>query len=189
MDRYYDVFETPFGWMGVLASSSGLRLTTLPHPSPEQCVALLGPEADEANLCPDRFTRLRSGLVQYFSGRPVSFAHESIDLGDAPRFYRAAWEACRSIPMGETRSYKWLATQTGRPLALRAAGQSMARNPLPIVVPCHRVIASDGSLGGFGRGRSLLHLKRRLLHLEARYLGLPLSDVTPIGDADVATPS
>ena len=185
MDRYYDVFETPFGWMGVLASSSGLRLTTLPHPSPEQCVALLGKEADEADLCPDRFTRLRSGLVQYFSGALVSFAYEPIDLGDAPRFYRAAWEACRSIPIGKTRSYKWLAAQAGRPRALRAAGQSMARNPLPIVVPCHRVIASDGSLGGFGKGRSLLHLKRRLLDLEARHLGPPLSSARPIGDAAV----
>ncbi len=168
MKLYYDVFETPFGWMGVLASDKGLRRTTLPQDSPAECVALLGSELDGAVQSPERFAGLRRKLVAYFQGGPVSFDDEALDLEDVSPFLLAAWRACRSIPAGQTRSYKWLAAQAGRPQAPRAAGQSMARNRLPIIVPCHRVIGSDGGLHGFGRGASQLDLKRRLLALEAR---------------------
>lgn len=168
MTLYYDVFVTPFGWMGVLASEKGLRRTTLPQDSPAECIALLGGELDGAVQSPERFGGLRRKLVAYFQGEPVSFDDEALDLDDASPFLVAAWRACRSIPTGQTRSYKWLAAQAGRPQAPRAAGQSMARNRLPIIVPCHRVVGSDGGLHGFGRGASQLDLKRRLLELEAR---------------------
>ena len=166
MRGYYDVFKTPLGWMGVLASAEGLRRTTLPQPSPDTCVALLGPEVADSAEEPQHFTCLRARILAYFSGERVEFGGEPLDVGDASRFLSAAWGACRRIPFGETRSYAWLAGQAGRPRAPRAAGQSMARNRLPIIVPCHRVVASDGSLRGFGRGASQLELKRRLLDLE-----------------------
>ena len=153
--------------MGLLASDNGLRRTTLPSPSPEQCVAELGREVDQAVLSPERFERLHERLNRYFQGESLGFEDEPIDVGDASPFLKAAWNACRAIPRGERRSYQWLAAQTGRPRAPRAAGQSMARNRLPIIIPCHRVIGSDGSLRGFGKGKSGLELKRRLLDLEA----------------------
>jgi len=78
-------------------------------------------------------------------------------------FQRRVWEVTRSVPYGETRSYKWLAELAGSPRAYRAAASAMAKNPFPLVVPCHRIIASDGALGGFGGG---LDLKRALLQLE-----------------------
>ncbi len=164
---YYDLVETPLGWMGLLASSTGLRRTTLPEPTPEQGVVSLGEEAGDADHSPERFRSLRRDIALYFAGRPVSFLGEATDLHDATSFQRAAWAACQSIPSGETRSYKWLASQAGRPNASRAAGRTMATNRLPVIVPCHRVIASDGSLRGFGRGAAQLDLKRRLLNLEA----------------------
>ena len=167
MSLVYDVFETPFGWMSALASSRGLRRTTLPQPSPDQSVSLLGRDADAAAHDPARFGRLKSQLDLYFNGTRLEPGDEPIDVDDASPFVRAAWDACRSIPIGETRSYKWLAARAGSPGAARAAGQCMARNRLPIVVPCHRVIASDGALRGFGRGASQLELKQRLLDLEA----------------------
>jgi len=167
MNLYYDVFETPLGWMGALASGKGLRRTTLPQASPDQCVSLLGGDIEQAIFSPERFGELKGKLALYFQGVPVTFRDEAIDMEDASPFLRAAWKACRSIPRGKTHSYKWLAAEAGRPQAARAAGQSMARNPLPIIIPCHRVIASDGGLGGFGRGSSQLELKRRLLDLEA----------------------
>ena len=166
MELFYDIFETPYGWVGVVASSKGLRRTTLPQASPDECAAQLGYEIEMATQLPDGFAELKDKLERYFSGEPVSFEDETIDVDDAAPFHQAAWSACRSIPTGETRSYKWLAEHAGKPQAPRAAGQSMARNRLPIIVPCHRVIASDGSLRGFGKGTSRLRLKQRLLDLE-----------------------
>ena len=100
-------------------------------------------------------------------GPSLTLASQPLDLRDAPAFQRAAWSACMSIPYGQTRPYKWLAAQAGRPNAPRAAGQSMARNRLPLVVPCHRVVASNGALHGFGKGATQLDLKQRLLDLES----------------------
>ena len=171
MSSYYDVVETPLGWMGLLASARGLRRTTLPRPSPDETIRLLGLDGTDANLDARPFDSLRQRLVRYLSGAVETFADEPIDVDNASIFSRAAWAACRAIPFGETRTYGWLAAQAGRARAPRAAGQTMARNRLPIVIPCHRVIASDGSLGGFGRGTSQLGLKQRLLDIEREARG------------------
>ena len=78
-------------------------------------------------------------------------------------FRRLVWEATRLIPYGETRSYGWVAKQIGKPHAARAVGQALGKNPFLIIVPCHRVIAGDGTLGGFGGG---LEMKQTLLEME-----------------------
>ncbi len=166
MKRYYDVFETALGWVGLLASESGIRHSTLPQSTPEECDAHLGHEVDGAEEAPERFESVREKIIRLLDGEDISFEDEPIDVDDAAPFHRAAWQACMTIPKGETRSYKWLAQQAGKPQAPRAAGQSMARNRLPLIVPCHRVVASDGSLRGFGKGTSQLGLKQRLLDLE-----------------------
>lgn len=165
---YFDMFETSLGWMGILASESGLRRTTLPRESPEVCYSLLGPEVEDATNEPMSFEGIRARLDRHFEGEPDTFEDLPLDLGNAPRFYLAAWRACQSIPHGETRTYRWLAARAGNPRASRAAGQSMAKNRLPIIVPCHRVIGSDGRLTGFGSGAGQLALKQRLLNTEAR---------------------
>ena len=148
--------------MGVLASDRGIRKLALPEPSPQRAAEQLQPEAGDAKLAPARFEGLRQQLEAYFAGEVVAFDQE-LDLEESTPFLSRAWMACRSIPRGETRSYAWLAQQAGSPRAVRAAGQAMARNPVAIIIPCHRVIASDGSLQGYGGG---LGLKRRLLELE-----------------------
>ena len=101
-------------------------------------------------------------LDAYFNGRLRRF-----DLALAPEgtpFQREVWSALTDIPYGETVSYSELARRIGRPAASRAVGAANGKNPLPIVVPCHRVIGANGSLTGFGGG---LAIKRRLLELEA----------------------
>ena len=167
MDRFHDVFRTRFGWVGAVSSGIGVRRTTLPQASPDDCMSIMGREVEDSVESPAELASIRARIEAYFEGERVGFEDEAVDLGDASSFLRASWAACLAIPYGETRTYKWLAEQAGRPRAPRAAGQAMARNRLPIVVPCHRVVASDGSLHGFGRGASQLDLKQRLIELEA----------------------
>jgi methylated-DNA-[protein]-cysteine S-methyltransferase len=106
-------------------------------------------------------------LAEYFAGERREFTVPLLPEGT--RFQREVWDALRRIPCGETRSYGQLARELGRPGAARAVGQANGRNPLPILIPCHRVLASDGGIGGYlgdwseGRG---IALKRWLLELE-----------------------
>jgi O-6-methylguanine DNA methyltransferase len=99
----------------------------------------------------------------YLSGGKITFP-DQLDLSGATPFQRRVWEITRLIPYGETRSYTWVAQQVDKPGAVRAVGQALAKNPLPIIIPCHRVLTIDGRLGGFGGEEEM---KRRLLHLEA----------------------
>ena len=111
----------------------------------------------------DSLLRKAADLIRrYGEGEAVTF-DLPLDLEGVSPCLREMLTAARRIPYGQTRTYGWLASHTGRPRAARAAGQAMARNPLPLVIPCHRVIGADGSLVGFGGG---LSLKRRLLELE-----------------------
>lgn len=104
-------------------------------------------------------------LSAYFAGRLRAFS-SPCDLGQMPRFTRAVLRITAQIPYGEVKSYRWVAKRLGRPKAVRAVGNALARNPMPIIIPCHRVVRSDGSLGGFALG---LKWKRRLLELEKNH--------------------
>lgn len=163
----YDVVELALGWVGILMSSRGLRRTSLPEPSVEAAMSALGPEIGQAAHDPGAVGPYMSKIASYLSGEAVDLTRLPVDPHRGTDFFHRAWAACRTIPAGETRTYAWLAEAAGRPRAVRAAGQAMARNPLPLVVPCHRVVGSDGGLHGFG-GSVGLPLKRRLLELERR---------------------
>jgi methylated-DNA-[protein]-cysteine S-methyltransferase len=159
----YITFNTDMGWVGILASAKGLLATTLPQRSAAETLQLLGDRINRAIWSPRRFADLVERLKVYFSGKKVSFPDE-LDFSGATPFQCKVWEITRLIPYGETRSYRWVAEQIKRPKALRAVGQALGKNPLAIIVPCHRVVASDGRLGGFGGG---VEMKRYLLRREA----------------------
>ena len=149
--------------MGILASIRGLIATTLPQHSVEETEQLLGNRLNQATRSSIRFVGLVERFKLYFKGEKVTFSDE-LDLSEATPFQQQVWQVTRLIPYGETRSYLWLAMQIGRPEAVRAVGQALGRNPLPVVVPCHRVVASNGGLGGFTGG---IEMKKRLLNLES----------------------
>jgi methylated-DNA-[protein]-cysteine S-methyltransferase len=109
-----------------------------------------------------RLRRIMSQLRKYFCCERVDFKVK-IDWSDIPKFTQKVLKATRTIPYGEVRSYSEIAAKIGKPKASRAVGQALARNPLPIVIPCHRVIKSDGTLGGFAWGKKW---KQRLLEHE-----------------------
>ncbi len=160
----YAVLFTSMGWVGALASGHGLRRMTLPMATPDAALQELGKEAEAADESPQRFDGLLRQLEEYFRGERAQF-DVRLDMEGYSPFFSNAWKACASIPVGQTRSYAWLADQAGNPAAARAAGQAMARNPLPLIIPCHRVVGSDGGLHGYGGG---LPMKQRFLDLERR---------------------
>lgn len=168
-DLAHDVLETSWGWIAVMGSSKGIVSGTLPETREED--ALTRMKGVKKFGMPKRvvgkFAHYFSQVNDYFSGTLREW-DIPLDLGWSPNFFGRIWEVCRTIPYGETRNYRWLAERAGNNLAVRAAGQAMARNPIPLVIPCHRVIDSSGGLHGFGGG---LPLKRRLLDLEAVSLG------------------
>lgn len=158
-----DSCQTACGWVGIASSPSGLLALTLPEPTQERALKpLLERWGEKQPYNGPKLDGLPRKLQQYFDGQRVLF-DEPLDLSGATAFQRRVWLAVRGIPYGETRSYGQIARQAGSPGAARAVGRAMATNPVPIVVPCHRVIGSDGNLRGFGGG---LDLKRRMLEME-----------------------
>jgi methylated-DNA-[protein]-cysteine S-methyltransferase len=162
--RYYAIFSTAAGRVGVLGSGNGLCRATLPQKTERAAFRALGEDLKDAVNTPERFKDIIERYRTYFAGRRMDFP-DKLDLTDATPFQQAVWQAVRLIPYGETRSYSWVAAAAGKTRAARAAGQALARNPLPIIVPCHRVVAGDGGPGGFSGG---FKMKRFLLRLEAK---------------------
>ena len=117
---------------------------------------------------------------RYLEGEDVSLDSIKLDETAGTRFQRAVWRELRKVPRGAAISYAELARRVGRPLAVRAVGSAMGRNPVPLIVPCHRVVRSDGSLGGFSCG---LHVKEFLLKLEKCDVAQPPSAVSSMKDA------
>ena len=157
--------KPPVGWLALLGGPAGLRRISL-QPEPQDALDGLGDAARDAEERADQFTDALAAFNAYFAGNPAALDDVPLDLADAPPFFGAAWAACRRIPPGETRSYQWLADAAGNPRASRAAGQAMAKNPFPLVIPCHRVVGSSGGLHGYGAGG--VAVKARLLELERR---------------------
>ncbi|MDO8617042.1 MAG: MGMT family protein [Dehalococcoidia bacterium] len=161
-DLTFHLCDTERGWVGLVLSPYGLRATTLPRQTRAEVLrdvmeaGAVGP-APEAEL-----TDLPERVSALASGRWSSLALHIDWTGISP-FRRAVLEETMRVPPGETRSYGEIAARVGRPGAARAVGRVMATNPLPLVVPCHRVIGSDGGLHGYGGG---LDMKASLLRAE-----------------------
>lgn len=159
----YCLVETGLGWLGLLFSPRGLRATTLPRPSPAEAEAAALALGGRQPAPAAQAQAVARRLQDYARGLPVSFHDLPLDLEGLGPFQRRVLEALLRLPWGQVTTYGELARQAGRPGAARAVGRIMATNPLPIVVPCHRVLGADGSLTGYGGG---LELKARLLALE-----------------------
>ncbi len=154
-------FHTRLGWVALLADEHALLAMTLPQTSRHAALDKLpnGFQLGENALV----RRARAKIIRYFSGHRVSFDDLPFDDSRATEFQRRVWRLTRAIPYGETRTYHAIARAAGRPNAARAVGQCNARNPLPIIIPCHRLVGSAGDMRGFGGG---IAMKRALLEME-----------------------
>ena len=159
---FYSFAASPLGELLLAGCETKLRAIRFPEPGNGGPGVAAAPDA-EWRRRDDIFATAKTQLAEYFAGQRRSF---SLELApDATPFQAEVLRALRAIPYGETRSYGELARSIGRPRAVRAVGGANARNPLPIVIPCHRVVGTDGRLTGFGGG---LPAKRFLLGLEQR---------------------
>jgi len=165
MERANFCFEHPIGPIVGYATNAGLRWLRL------------SVDASSSSHRPFASIRVHSWfpwagelhemLRRYFDGAAVDFWPIPLDLEETTPFRRAVWRAARELRWGETIHYGGLAQRLGRPGAARAVGQALGANPVPIVVPCHRILAAHGKLGGFGAG---LPWKRELLRIEGHPL-------------------
>jgi methylated-DNA-[protein]-cysteine S-methyltransferase len=132
---------------------------------PETAAEVLAGRGYQLDVDPARTAQARAELMEYCRGERTAFTLPCAMNGTP--WQQTVWQAVREIPFGETRTYGEIAAGLGRPGAARAMGRANATNPLPIVVPCHRVVGANGSLTGYAGG---LHIKQRLLEHEARVL-------------------
>jgi methylated-DNA-[protein]-cysteine S-methyltransferase len=165
LDVAYATADSPFGTLLLAKTPRGLVRLGLPGEDTEAMLAdLAGRISPRVLEDPARLDEERRELDDYFAGRRHAF-ELPIDWQLSGGFLLRARQGIAAIPYGETRTYTDLARDAGNERAVRAAGSACSRNPIPLIVPCHRVLRSDGSLGGYAGG---LEMKQRLLELEQR---------------------
>jgi methylated-DNA-[protein]-cysteine S-methyltransferase len=147
---YYDTLHSPLGVLYLLFESSSLIGISFEKP------AGIIPRQTKTSA------RAKKELEEYFASERTAFSIET-DFAEGTDFENEVWEALMEVPYGETRTYKWIAEKISKPHAFRAVGNALGKNPIPIVYPCHRIIESDGSIGGYSSG---IDIKRRLLEIE-----------------------
>lgn len=162
---FFRVFETSLGWAGIAGTDLGITLLQLPKrgraESFNAITQLAGVDSIEST---SHFGETVEAITSYFDGNRVDFKCE-VDSVRAGAFDIRVWNAAREVQYGEVVSYSWIAGRIGNPNAQRAVGQALGRNPVPLIVPCHRVLRADGRMGGFACG---LDWKLKLLDLERR---------------------
>jgi methylated-DNA-[protein]-cysteine S-methyltransferase len=160
--RYAMMDDTPVGLLGLAAGEQGLRRLSYSRSEDEFLERLLAEHGDVPVLRSDALDDVRRALERYFAGRRLDFDLQ-VDLSDVPEFHRRVLDQTARIPAGRVLTYTEVARRAGSPRASRAAGNALHNNPVAIVVPCHRVLRADGSLGGYGGG---LPIKEWLLEHE-----------------------
>ncbi|MFZ1991117.1 MAG: methylated-DNA--[protein]-cysteine S-methyltransferase [Alphaproteobacteria bacterium] len=168
MTTGYSIFETALGFAALAWGERGVVRVVLPERSAADARAVLlrrGLKAEEVEP-PPNVRKAIEQIAALLKGEPADFSGIKIDLGEMPEFSRRVYDVARAIPPGSTLTYGEVAARLGQPGAAREVGQAMGANPVPIVIPCHRVVAASGKIGGFSApGGSVT--KQRLLAIEA----------------------
>jgi len=163
------VFLTAWGWAGFVVDLKGLRIFILPEERKEDALFRIRKELKCNNLVEDNrgWESLIKKVKEYYNGKKIDFTNYQLNLDNYTNFQKEILELVKKIPYGEIRTYKEAAEAAGYPRAYRAVGSTMRNNPLPLIVPCHRVIKSDGSLGGFSANGGVA-LKKKMIDLESK---------------------
>ena len=158
---FYTYLDSPIGTIYIASTPAGIcaiSISVNEETFLSEIKKLGEPEKDNKRL-----NDIKKDLQVYFSGKSVDLKRYALDISSGTEFQQKVWSRLLDIPYGETRSYKWLAEKAGSPTGCRAVGGANGKNPVPIIIPCHRVVNSDGSLGGYSGG---VWIKEWLLNLE-----------------------
>lgn len=173
----YCRFDTPLGRCGIAWTEAGIARVQLPEADEGRAVGRLERGGATESEPPPPVADAMAAIVRHLEGEPQDFSGARVDLSGVGDFARRVYAAARTVPPGRTASYGDIAAAIGEPKEARAVGQALGANPIPLIVPCHRVVASNGGIGGFSAPGGAL-TKTRLLALEG--VGLPL-DWSPRG--------
>ncbi len=176
MTYWFTMFDTAIGRCAIAWGPRGVVGVQLPEGSDVETRARLlrrFPGTQEAPMAPAA-QRAVEGIAALLHGVPSHLSAIELDMDGVPSFHRRVYEVARTIPPGATLSYGQVAARLGAPGAARAVGQALGRNPFAIIVPCHRVVAAGGKVGGFSANGGVA-TKRRLLAIESGYAALGVS--------------
>jgi methylated-DNA-[protein]-cysteine S-methyltransferase len=162
----YVIFETKWGYFGLAGTETALCRTHLPESEPEKIESRLLKNLPDARFDKTFFKTIQKQIAAYFEGSLVNFSPDiPIAFNGLGSFSYKVLRACRDIKFGQRTTYAGLAKKAGRPAASRAVGNVLAKNPMPLIIPCHRVLRTDGKMGGFSAPGGI-SLKKRMLALE-----------------------
>ncbi len=162
----YVIFKTKWGYFGLAGTEYALCRTCLPATEANEVKIRLVGKSPGVKFDRAYFSSIQQQIIAYFEGVRVDFGFDvSVSLDGFSDFQKAVLATCRSVRFGQTITYGELAKKLSRPAAARAVGNALAKNPLPLIIPCHSVIRSDGSLGGFSASGGT-HTKSELIKLE-----------------------
>ncbi len=164
-DIIYSIFKTRWGWFGLLGSEKGLIRTCLPVAFEEAAQRRLLSGITNPEPAKKAFRVLEKDILAYYKGKKIDFSDIPVCLNGMTAFQQEVLTALRSVKYGQTVSYGDIARLINNPKAARAIGTVMAQNPLPLIIPCHRVIKTDGSFGYFSAAGGV-DTKKRMLELE-----------------------
>jgi methylated-DNA-[protein]-cysteine S-methyltransferase len=163
--RGYTLFDTALGRCGIAWSERGVAAVELPAADEAATRRRLSRTGAQEAAPPPDVANAIDAIARLLEGEPDDLSDVALDMDGVPDFHRRVYDVARAIPPGETRSYGELAAGLGEPAAAQAVGRALGRNPFPIVVPCHRVLAANGALHGFSAPGGI-ETKRRMLAIE-----------------------
>lgn len=166
MALYYSIFETQWGWFGILGDQGAVHRTCLPARS-RRAVQISLLAGTEAGYEPNYKKAIQKTIQEYFEGKQVDFEAVPVCFKGLTDFQKAVLLTLKAVRYGERMTYRQLAEHAGFGRAARAVGQVAAANPIPLIIPCHRIIRSDGSPGGFS-AQGGQRMKSRMLALEQK---------------------
>jgi methylated-DNA-[protein]-cysteine S-methyltransferase len=164
--KKHTIFHTSLGYFAIISTDKGIIRTILPVKNRQKCIDILFKSGGKTSVQDDKYFEKTTHLIQaYYGGESVNFSDVKVDLTGKTDFAKTVLNTLRTVSYGQTITYSRLAELSSRKSAARAVGTVLANNPIPLIIPCHRVIRTDGKIGNFS-AEGGTKTKKRMLELE-----------------------